>query len=120
MISFIPYVGALVGGALALGLAAFQFWGEWAWIAAVAAVFFSGQFLEGNILTPKLVGGSVGLHPVWLLLALSVFGTLFGFVGLLVAVPVAASLGVLARFGADRYRAGLLYQGIEGASEKDD
>ena len=63
------------------------------------------------MLTPKMVGGSVGLHPVWLILALSVFGTLFGFVGLLVAVPVAAAIGVIARFAADSYRRSLLYQG---------
>ena len=88
LISFIPYVGALVGGALALGLALFQFWGDWVWIGAVAGIFVLGQMIEGNILTPKLVGSSVGLHPVWLIFALSAFGTLFGFVGMLVAVPV--------------------------------
>ena len=77
-------------------------------------IFFVGQFLEGNVLTPKLVGSSVGLHPVWLLFALSVFGTLFGFVGMLVAVPVTAALGVLARFGVNHYMTGLLYQGAEG------
>ena len=114
LLSFIPYVGAIVGGGLALGLAFFEFWGEWLRIAVVAGIFFSGQFLEGNFLTPKLVGGSVGLHPVWLLFALSVFGSLFGFVGMLVAVPVAAALGVLVRFAIDRYRSGLLYRGIEG------
>ena len=59
LISFIPYVGAIVGGALAFGLAIFQFWGEWVWLAAVVAIFFAGQFIEGNILTPKLVGSSV-------------------------------------------------------------
>ena len=113
LISFIPYVGAIVGGGLAIGLALFQFWGEWGMIAVVAAIFFSGQMLEGNVLTPKLVGGSVGLHPVWLLLALSAFGALFGFVGLLVAVPLAAMLGVIARFGIERYRASTLYHGTE-------
>ncbi len=113
LLTFIPYVGAIVGGGLALGLALFQFWGDWLWIAAVAAIFFSGQFIEGNILTPKLVGSSVGLHPVWLLFALSVFGSLFGFVGMLVAVPVAAAMGVLARFGVEQYKQGRLYQGLE-------
>lgn len=117
LISFIPYVGALVGGALAIGIALFQFWGEWVWIGAVAGVFFFGQMLEGNILTPKLVGGSVGLHPVWLIFALSVFGTLFGFVGMLVAVPVSAAIGVVARYGISQYRNSHLYQGASGASE---
>ena len=114
LISFIPYVGALVGGVLAIGLAIFQFWGEWWWIGAVVAIFFMGQFLEGNFLTPNLVGGSVGLHPVWLIFALSVFGLLFGFVGMLVAVPVAAAIGVLARFLIAEYRKSLLYLGQEG------
>ena len=110
-LTFIPYVGALVGGGLAIGLALFQFWGDWLWILLVWAIFQSGQFVEGNILTPKLVGSSVGLHPVWLLFALSVFGSLFGFVGLLVAVPVAAVIGVVARFALERYRASELYRG---------
>jgi len=113
LISFIPYIGALIGGALALGLALFQFWGEPQMIVAVAAIFGAGQFLEGNILTPKLVGESVGLHPVWLMFALSVFGMLFGFVGMLVAVPVAASIGVVARFGTDTYRESRLYKGLD-------
>lgn len=110
-ITFIPYVGSLVGGALAIGLALFQFWGDWVQIGIIAAIFAVGQFVEGNILTPRLVGKSVGLHPVWLLLALSAFGTVFGFVGMLIAVPVAASIGVLTRFGMEQYRASLLYQG---------
>ncbi len=110
-LTFIPYVGALVGGVLSIGLALFQFWGEWQWIIAVWLIFQSGQFVEGNILTPKLVGSSVGLHPVWLIFALSAFGALFGFVGLLVAVPVAAVIGVLARFGTEKYRQSRLYTG---------
>jgi len=111
IVTFIPYLGALLGGALAIGLALFQFWGDWLSIGLVAGVFGLGQVIEGNILTPKLVGGSVGLHPVWLILALSVFGSLFGFVGMLVAVPLAAALGVLARFGVEQYHDSLLYQG---------
>jgi predicted PurR-regulated permease PerM len=111
LISFIPYVGSLVGGALAIGLALFQFWGDWVWVGVVAGIFAFGQFVEGNILSPKLVGESVGLHPVTLIFALTVFGSLFGFVGLLVAVPVSAMLGVFARFGLSRYREGLLYKG---------
>jgi len=128
LISFIPYVGALVGGALAIGLALFQWWSgtevvdgqtietsiNWLRIGIVGAIFMTGQFLEGNILTPKLVGGSIGLHPVWLIFALSVFGSLFGFVGMLIAVPVAAVIGVLARFLIKEYKAGLLYKGLAG------
>ncbi len=119
LVSFIPYVGAIVGGGLAIGLALFQFWGEWPMIGVVAAIFFAGQMLEGNILTPKLVGDSVGLHPVWLLLALSVFGSLFGFVGMLVAVPVSAAFGVLARFGIEQYKAGLLYRGLDSDPDEE-
>jgi predicted PurR-regulated permease PerM len=111
LLTFIPYVGALVGGLLSVGLALFQFWGDWWVILAVAAIFQLGQLVEGNILTPKLVGKSVGLHPVWLIFALSAFGSLFGFVGMLVAVPFAAAIGVLVRFALEQYRAGLLYRG---------
>lgn len=111
LLTFIPYLGAILGGALAIGLALFQFWGDWLSIGLVAGVFVLGQVVEGNILTPKLVGDSVGLHPVWLILALAVFGTLFGFVGMLVAVPLAAAIGVLARFGVEQYKHSQLYQG---------
>ncbi|MGY9032203.1 MAG: AI-2E family transporter [Rhodobacterales bacterium] len=111
LVSFIPYIGALVGGVLAIGLALFQFWGDWVSIGIIGGIFMAGQFLEGNILTPKLVGNSVGLHPVWLLFALSVFGSLFGFVGMLVAVPVAAMIGVFARYGIEQYKDSLLYRG---------
>ena len=112
VLTFIPYVGALVGGALAIGLALYQFWGDWWWILLIYAIFQAGQFVEGNILTPKLVGSSVGLHPVTLIFALTAFGALFGFVGLLVAVPVAAVLGVLIRFAVERYTESSLYRGV--------
>lgn len=119
MISFIPYVGSLVGLVLALGVALVQFWPDYVWILLVLAVFFSGQFLEGNILQPKLVGKSVGLHPVWLMFALLAFGALFGFVGLLVAVPAAAAIGVLVRFGIQRYLDSDLYHGHRTAVHKE-
>tara|TARA_R110002095_G_scaffold21888_1_gene23670 strand:+ start:212 stop:1282 length:1071 start_codon:yes stop_codon:yes gene_type:complete len=113
LVTFIPYLGAMLGGALAIGLALFQFWGDWVSIGLVAGIFIIGQVVEGNVLTPKLVGDSVGLHPVWLILALSVFGTLFGFVGMLIAVPLAAAIGVLARFAITRYKESLLYKGTD-------
>lgn len=111
LISFIPYVGSLVGLVLAVGVAVVQFWPEWQWILATACVFFVGQFIEGNILQPRLVGKSVGVHPVWLMFALFAFGALFGFVGLLLAVPLAAAVAVLMRFFLARYLASPLYRG---------
>ena len=113
LISFVPYIGAIIGGALSIGLALYQFWGTPGLILLVIGIFALGQFLEGNVLVPKLVGRSVGLHPVWLLLALSVFGALFGFTGLLIAVPVAAALGVVVRFFAAQYLDSSLYRGRE-------
>ena len=121
----------LLEAILAIGVALIQWWsgtevvdGEtvqtginWLRIAIVGAIFMFGQFFEGNILTPNLVGQSVGLHPVWLILALSIFGSLFGFVGMLVAVPVAAMLGVVARFLIAEYKGGRLYQGLSGRDE---
>lgn len=109
LISFIPYVGSFVGLALALGVALVQFWPDWIMVVAVAVVFFTGQFVEGNILQPKLVGSSVGLHPVWLMFALFAFGSLFGFTGMLVAVPAAAAVAVLVRFVLNRYLQSPIY-----------
>jgi predicted PurR-regulated permease PerM len=111
IISFIPYVGSMTGLVLALGVAVAQFWPAWTPILVVAAIFFAGQFLEGYVLQPKLVGDSVGLHPVWLMFALFAFGYLFGFVGMLLAVPLAAAFGVLARFALRQYLASPLYTG---------
>jgi len=111
LISFIPFVGSILGGSMSIGVAVVQFWGEPELIVAVAVVFGCGQAVEGNFLTPKLVGGRVGLHPVWLMFALSVFGSLFGFAGLLIAVPTAAMIGVFGRFVIEQYKGGGLYQG---------
>ncbi|AVA21012.1 MULTISPECIES: AI-2E family transporter [unclassified Rhizobium] len=117
MISFIPYVGSLVGLFMALSVALVQFWPDYLWVGLTLAVFFTGQFLEGNVLQPKLVGESVGLHPVWLMFALFAFGALFGFVGLLVAVPAAAACGVLVRFALSRYLQSDLYYGRSEAGK---
>lgn len=111
MLSFIPYVGATLCLLIAGGVALVQFGADYVSIAIVLGVFFIGQFMEGNILQPKLVGGSVGLHPVWLMFALFAFGAMFGFVGLLIAVPAAAAVGVLVRFALSRYLESDLYHG---------
>jgi predicted PurR-regulated permease PerM len=81
-------------------------------------VILVGQFLEGNILSPKLVGESAGLHPVWLIFALLAFGSLFGFTGLIAAVPFAAAAGVILRFAVKRYRESNLYAEVDGPSAK--
>jgi predicted PurR-regulated permease PerM len=109
LISFVPFVGTIVGFLLSVGVAIFQFWPDWVWILAVVGVFAVGQFIEGNILQPRLVGSSIGVHPVWLMFALFAFGSLFGFVGVLLAVPVTAAIGVLVRFAVARYQHSPLY-----------
>ena len=111
LLTFIPYLGAILGGVLAIGLSTVQFWGDWNTILLVIGVFVLGQIMEGNFLTPKLVGNSVGLHPVSLLLALSIFGSIFGLVGMIVAVPIAASIGVLVRFLVNQYLNSQVYTG---------
>jgi predicted PurR-regulated permease PerM len=112
LISFIPYFGTAVGLVTGLGLALAQF-SEWLPIALVVAVFAFGQVLEGYFLTPKLVGERIGLHPVWVLFALMAGGGLFGFTGILLAVPAAAAIGVVVRYLIERYRNSPLYRGGE-------
>ena len=117
-LSFIPYVGSLVGLILSVGVALVQGPG-WGLLAMVLVVQFSGQFIEGNILTPRFVGGAVGLHPVWIMFALLAFGSLFGITGLILAVPIAAVIGVLTRFGVSQYRASPLYTGDRRLAPKE-
>lgn len=112
-ISFIPFVGTFVGAVMALGMALVQFPPDWMGVVKVAIVFVVGQMLEGNVLSPKLVGDRVGLHPVWIMFALLAGGALFGFVGVLIAVPVAAVIGVVARHLIGRYRDSQYYRGAD-------
>jgi predicted PurR-regulated permease PerM len=114
LISFIPFVGTLVGATLSIGMALAQFPPDWISVIKVAAVFTVGHLLEGNFLSPKLVGDRVGLHPVWIMFALLAGGSLFGFVGVLIAVPVAAVVGVLMRHLMGRYHASTFYRGSPG------
>ena len=111
LISFIPYLGSLVGLVLSVGVALVQFWPDYPWILLIAGIFFFGQLIDGYVLQPKLIGERVGLHPVWLMFALLAFGALFGFVGLLVAVPASASIAVLVRYAISRYLDSDLYHG---------
>ncbi|MBV9836328.1 MAG: AI-2E family transporter [Alphaproteobacteria bacterium] len=111
LIAFIPFIGSWTGGILAIGMALAQFPPDWMSVGMVVLTFALGQFLEGNVLTPKLVGDRVGLHAVWLMFALLAGGALFGFVGLLLSVPVAAVLGVVVRFFVARYRESPYYRG---------
>ena len=111
LLSFIPYVGSLTGLLTATGVAIVQFWPNWHWIAGVLVVFGVGQIIEGYVLAPNLVGYRIGLHPVWLIFALFAFGYLFGFVGLFLAVPAAAAIGVLSRFALRHYLASSFYTG---------
>ena len=109
-LSFIPYVGSLFGVSVALIIALVQF-GDWVHIAMVLGVFGFGQLIESFYLTPRLVGDKVGLHPVWIIFALMVGGLLMGFTGVLLAIPIAATIGVLVRFFLGHYLARPLYHG---------
>ena len=113
LVSFIPFVGALLGSLIAVILAIYQFWDNPINIFLVILVFVVGQILEGNFLTPKLVGNAVRLHPVWLMLSLSIFGALAGFTGLIIAVPLAAIIGVLCRFFTKKYLESNFYDNRE-------
>jgi len=114
VLSFIPYIGSLTALVLSIGVALVQGWPSLTLFVEALAVVLVGQFLEGNVISPRLVGGSIGLHPVWLMFSLFAFGALFGFTGLLIAVPTAAALGVLARHLIGLYLKSPLYRGEAG------
>jgi predicted PurR-regulated permease PerM len=119
-LSLIPFVGSITAFVLSISVALVQGWPDWHLPVEAIAVVSFGLFLDGNVLSPRLVGASVGLHPVWLMFALFAFGSLFGFIGMVVAVPTAAAIGVILRFLARRYRESAYYrrrapQSLEGA-----
>ncbi len=107
-LTFIPFVGSITGGLISIGVAFAQY-DDWQSIAIIAVIYGVGQFLEGNVLSPKLVGSRVNLHPVWMIFALFAAGSLYGFLGVLLAVPVAAMIGVLLRFAMQQYKRSTLY-----------
>ncbi len=117
LLSFIPFVGMAIGLVLSVVLAMFQFLPDRPeMVAIVLAIFVAGQALEGNFLTPRMVGRKIGLHPIWVIFGLLAFGALFGFVGMLLAVPVAAAIGVIIRHATHEYLESPLYWGSEPAA----
>ncbi len=114
-ISFIPYLGTIFGLVASVGLAAYQFWPEWTMVALVFGIFVAGQLLADYVLVPRIVGDRVGLHPFWVIFGLFAGGALFGFLGMLLSVPVAAVVGVLARFAIERYKTSPVYLSRGGA-----
>ena len=118
VLSFVPYVGSLVALVLSLGVGLVQGWPSLKLFTMALVIVGCGQFLEGYVISPKLVGESIGLHPVWLMFALLSFGQLFGFVGLVVAVPTAAAMGVIVRHLIATYRSRSLYRGSSATTER--
>jgi predicted PurR-regulated permease PerM len=116
LMSFIPFVAFAIGLLIAATVAIVEFWPNWVPLAKVGGVFALGQVLESAVLSPRIVAGHIKLHPVWIILALFVFGYLFGFVGMLVAVPTAAAIGVMTRFGLQEYLKSPLYRGQKVAA----
>jgi predicted PurR-regulated permease PerM len=117
VMAFIPYVGAILGFMLSIGIALSQF-SDWSSVGIVAGVFAMGQFLEGYFLIPYFVGDRIGLHPVWVIFALLAGGVLYGFVGILFALPVAAGLGVLLRYALQLYLNSSYYLGKPSLNPK--
>lgn len=110
-LSFVPYLGFAIGLVASVGMAAYQFWPEWTRIAIVVAIFFAGQWGSDYYLTPRLVGKRANLHPLWILFSIFAGGAVFGFVGILLAVPACAAIGVLVRFAIARYKTSWIYLG---------
>ncbi|MFT7098538.1 MAG: putative PurR-regulated permease PerM [Rickettsiales bacterium] len=104
LLSFIPYVGMLFGVIVAIIVGFFQWGIDPVQLGIVGTIFLVGQIMESNFLTPKLVGDKIGVHPVWIMFGLFVFGVLFGFVGILLALPLTAIIGVLVKFSAMKYK----------------
>jgi predicted PurR-regulated permease PerM len=116
LMAFVPFVGWALGFITATTVAVIQFWPDMVPILLVVGVFLGAQALDAGFLSPTIVGSKIGLHPVWLIFALFVFSYLFGIVGTLVAVPLAAALGVLIRFALDVYLKSPVYRGAPGAA----
>jgi len=109
LFSFIPYLGSFLGFILSIGVGLVQFWPDPIMISVIVVIYMFGQLFESYFLYPKLVGSSIRLHPVWMMFAIFAFGLLFGIVGVLIAVPLAAISGVLIRWAVSKYKTSPLY-----------
>ena len=118
IVSFIPFVGAILGAIFSIGFSIIQF-DTYTPIFFVAGIFLVGQVVEGNFLTPKLIGEAVGLHPVWVIFALLTGATLFGFLGVLLALPIAVVVAVLIRFSLSSYLESEIYSGEADVDKRD-
>ncbi len=119
LVSFIPYLGLLTGVVLSVSVALLQFWPEWGLIPIILGIFLLGQLVADYALAPRLVGARVKLSPVSIMFAIAAFGYLFGFIGLLIAVPLAAAIGVIVRFAIAQGAAGL-FDGVGQATSTAD
>ena len=113
LMAFVPVVGWALGTITGTILAVVQFWPQVLPVLMVFGVFLVGQILDASFLAPKIVGSKIGLHPVWLIFSLFAFSYLFGVVGVLVAVPLAAAVGVVVRFALKGYLESSVYTGVE-------
>lgn len=113
-LSFVPFLGTFVGFGSAVGMAVIQFWPAWQRVAIVAAIFLFGNFVADYVVTPRLVGDRIRVHPLWVLFGVFAGGALFGFVGVLIAVPACALIGVIARFAVAQYQSSSYYRGTDG------
>jgi predicted PurR-regulated permease PerM len=111
-LSFVPYLGALVGFGASVGMALVQFWPDWIRVVLVGGIFVVGNVVSDYVVTPRIVGDRIGLHPLWVLFGFFAGAALFGFVGMLISVPACAVIGVGARFAIGRYKRSSLYRGM--------
>ena len=110
-LSFVPYLGAFVGFGASVGMALIQFWPDWAHVAIVGGIFVFGNLVSDYVVTPRVVGDRIDVHPLWILFGFFAGAALFGFAGMLASVPACAVVGVVARFALQHYKRSAFYRG---------
>jgi predicted PurR-regulated permease PerM len=110
-LSFVPYLGAAVGFGASVGMALIQFGPDWLRVVLVGAIFVFGNVVSDYVVTPRIMGDRIGVHPLWVLFGFFAGAALFGFAGMLASVPACAVIGVLARFTIQQYKASAVYRG---------